>query len=47
MKDVMAAHRAAGPEDSSSFSIAGNKAPLKYVRMFIDIFTSIEECFDH
>lgn len=47
MKDVMAAHRIAGPEDSSSFSIASNKDPLKYARMFIDIFTSIEEYFDH
>lgn len=47
MSDVMAAHRIAGIQDSSSFTIRNQKDPLKYTKLFIDIFSNIEAYFDH
>ncbi len=47
MKDVMAAHRIAGKEDVSSYTISSKKDPLKYTRIFIDIFSALEEYYDH
>lgn len=47
MKDVMAAHRIAGKSDSSSFTIRNKKDPLKYTKLFIQIFTNVEDYFDN
>ena len=47
LKDVMAAHRAAGLEDTTSFSKTSAKEPLKYAKMFIDIFSNIEAYFNY
>lgn len=46
LKDIMAAHRSAGPNDISSYSLQKKKDPLKYTRMLIFIFSNLEQYFD-
>ena len=47
IKDEMAAHRAAGKNDTSSFSFQEKKDPLKYVYMYKDIIDLLDEYLEH
>lgn len=47
LKDVMAAHRIAGANDTTSFSYKQQKNAIKYTHMFIRIMHNLEVYLDH
>lgn len=47
IKDIMAAHRSAGKDDTSSFSYAQKTQAIYYSYMFIRIIRNLEKYFDY
>lgn len=46
-KEQMSAHRIAGKADVSSYSAQSTADPLKYTRLYFDIFSKLEVYFNH
>lgn len=47
MKEVMAAHREAGENDTSSYSVKSKKNPIQYAKIHLSIFSNLEKYYDY